>query len=429
MLNIPSLFSRVSAFFLALTFVFWGSHSRASVDERYDIVYERALYALSQGDRDLAISLLKQVVQLNPNSAGAWVDLGLAYCDLGRTDLANEAFQLLERKFQLPTLIQQTINDRRREGCDRRQRGYRATVQFAAGTASNANVAPSSPLVQIGSGVGALILELSDRFRPKADNFIDLGFQVEGPLRDDKNKLLLLVSARQHTRLRDYDFTNLLGAYSRTTSFGSGGDPALVVTALASQSTLAGQLFDQTGRLAIDGWINLDPRTGSGEQSDRLGFGLLATGSRYERDPEYNAVRFEALLRHEGVLRGRWIVQSQLGPLTDHSLNGRPGGDRTGWSGAAELRRNESSGLITMGVSAQVTRDEKPYSAVFFPGVVRDTRRFIATARYEKNLTFISKNFPDGRGFLQGTFDEIRDSISIFSYKNHVLTFGFLKNF
>lgn len=399
------------------------------VDDRYDLVYERALYAISQGDRDLAISLLKQVVQLNPNSAGAWLDLGLVYCDAGLSHLAEEVFQVMERRFQLPALIQQTVNDRRLAGCGDDRINYRVTYQIAVGAASNANIAPSSPLVQIGSGPAAVILELSDKFRPKADNFIDLGLQVQGPERDDKNKFLFLVSTRQHTQLRDYDFTNILGAYSRTTSFNREGEPSVVLTSMASQSTLAGQRFDQTGRLGIDGWIRIGEMKPSRDRlPSRIGIGLLATVSRYDRDPEYNSLRFDALLRQEGSLGG-WSVQSNFGPLVDRPTEGRPGGERKGWSGAAEFQKNGPSGRLIAGFSGQFTKDERPYSAVFFPGVIRDTRRIIATARFERNARDLEPSFPDVTLFFQGTSDHLSDSISIFSYKNQVLTAGFLKYF
>lgn len=420
--------SKVSAVFFALTFVFSGTEAKAATDRRYDLVYERALYAIAQGDRDLATQLLKEVVQLNPDSAGAWFDLALIYCDSGRSELAEETFALLERRFQLPVLIQQTVNDRRRSGCGAASRfDYQMTYQVAAGTASNANIAPSSPLVQIGSGTGALILELSEKFRPRTDNFLDLGFQIQGPRSDEKNKLLLLMSTRRHTELTDYDFTNVLGVYSRTTSFNAKGEPAIVLTAMASQSTLARQPFDQTGRLAVDGWIKFGQSTFDNQTPSRLGFGLLATANHYDKDPEYNALRVEALFRQEAALSKYWTMQSQIGPIADQALNQRPGGDRRGWSGALEFQWNQHFSRLSMGFSGQATKDAAPYSAVFFPGVTRQTRRLIATARYEVNSQTLNIGIAGSRLFIQTTADDLSDSISIFSYKNHILTLGFIK--
>ncbi len=420
-------FEKVSAFFLALTFVFSAASVRADTGGRYDLVYERALHAISQGDRDLAIRLLKDVVQLNPNSAGAWFDLGLLYCDASLSEQAEEAFAVLERRFQLPALIQQTISERRRKGCGVNRFDYQITYQVAAGAASNANIAPSSPLVQIGFGPSAVILELSEKFRPKADNFLDLGLQIQGPKQEEKNKLLLLVSARRHTQLRDYDFTNILGAYSYTTSFDLAGQPALVLTGIGSQSTLAGRPFDQTGRVAIDGWINSGERTAANSSGPRLGFGVIATANRYDQDPEYNALRFEGLFRYEVTISKDWLVQSQIGSLTDRALNGRPGGDRRGWSGVAEVQRNQGKARTLIGFSGQITQDERPYSAVFFPGLIRETRRFIATVRHDVPAEIIHPALPAGRIFFQATFDDLSDSIPIFSFKNQIFTIGFIK--
>ncbi|NBO83391.1 MAG: tetratricopeptide repeat protein, partial [Betaproteobacteria bacterium] len=43
----------------------------------FDVLYEEAQAAMSAGDRSRAVNLLERVVQLNPQSAGALLDLAL----------------------------------------------------------------------------------------------------------------------------------------------------------------------------------------------------------------------------------------------------------------------------------------------------------------------------------------------------------------
>ena len=79
------------ALFLALA-LFAGAALAAPASDAADSLYDSALKALREGREEDALVLLNEVLTREPKHAGAWLDLAIAYCDLGHRDRAESIF-------------------------------------------------------------------------------------------------------------------------------------------------------------------------------------------------------------------------------------------------------------------------------------------------------------------------------------------------
>jgi hypothetical protein len=156
----------------------------------------------------------------------------------------------------------------------------------------------------------------------------------------------------------------------------------------------------------------------------RYGFGLSALGSRYARDSQFDATRFEAGLKYERSFSQGLDFGMSAGRVVDLARNARPGGDREGVFLTAEGFYKSRLGETNVLITGQQLKDQKLYNSLFFPGVRRDTRRFFATVRHEFPLNRLFSVSEQLLGYVQGTIDRSNDDISIFSVKNHIFTSG-----
>ncbi len=120
------------------------AQSISPTNSDFDALYEEAQAAMSAGDRVRAISLMERVIQLNPQSAGALLDLALLYCELGEAGASDQWFSELERRYTLPESIKFLIQFRRQMGClaQPKQANYQFQAQLTRGLVSNVNAAP-----------------------------------------------------------------------------------------------------------------------------------------------------------------------------------------------------------------------------------------------------------------------------------------------
>jgi len=390
----------------------------------FDVLYEEAQAAMSAGDRSRAVNLLERVVQLNPQSAGALLDLALLHCELGDTGAAYQRFSELERRFALPESIESLIRFRRELGC-LAQTNYQFQAQLTKGSVSNVNAAPLSSIVQIGSGERAIFLELTERNRPTSDRFTAFGFQSVGPAASDPNaKWLVFVDSRHYETRSDLNLTNLILGYARPAPFTLGRLTDVSWSASLGRVLLGERGFERSYRFAADAWSLKQSALNHATNRARWGLGSAVSLNRYDQDSRFNSQRIELLARAE-VLPFRSLgISGYAGSIWDLSTDGRPGGDRRGAIVGTELNWVLPVGRATFSSHAQALTDADVFNEVFFPGIERLNRRFFSTLRYEAALPELHPQQPRMILFGQAARERSIDRLSIFSFKNQLLMVG-----
>ena len=146
-----------------------------------------------------AANTLERVVLIDPNNAGAWLDLAIANVEIGNFPVAKSFFNYLEATFAPPTSVQQVIA-RYRQRMDlpstKPQPQWQTTVEFMAGHDTNANnklQASSISITYLGDRYDLLI---DESLRAKADNFAQLTASTRYRKQWDRDGLELLMAAR-----------------------------------------------------------------------------------------------------------------------------------------------------------------------------------------------------------------------------------------
>ncbi len=403
------------------------AQSISPTNSDFDALYEEAQAAMSAGDRVRAVSLLERVIQINPQSAGALLDLALLHCELGEAGAADQRFSELEQRYTLPESIRSLIQFRRQMGClaQPKQANYQFQAQLTRGLVSNVNAAPLSSIVQIGSGERAIFLELTERNRPTADRFSAFGFQSIGPVASDENaKWLVFVDSRQYETRSDLNLTNLILGYAKPAPLSFGMLDDVNWSASLGRVLLGERGFERSYRLAADAWSLKQQTLNHSTNRARWGLGSAVSLNRYDQDSRFNSQRIELLARAEVLPFRSFGISGYGGPILDLSTDGRPGGDRRGAVLGAELNWALPVGRAIFSSQAQTLTDADVFNEVFFPGVERLNRRFFSTLRYEAALPELHPRLPRLVLFGQGARERSIDRLSIFSFKNQILMFG-----
>jgi len=80
-------------------------------------LYVQGLEWMARNNLYRARSLMEQAIALDPNNAGARMDLSLIYCQLGEVAKANEMWAEIEARYSPPASLQKVIQQERLHGC------------------------------------------------------------------------------------------------------------------------------------------------------------------------------------------------------------------------------------------------------------------------------------------------------------------------
>lgn len=122
-----------------------------------------------------AIEAFEHTVLIDPNNAGAWLDLGLAYKQSKQFVSAKAMFDYVESEFQPNQKIRDIIITSRRQMdlAAFSEKKWRGTVEFAVGRDSNANSGILASIIPVTFGTTTIDLPLDASYKPRADNFIN----------------------------------------------------------------------------------------------------------------------------------------------------------------------------------------------------------------------------------------------------------------
>lgn len=152
-------------------------------DVNYD--YLLGVAALDSGKADRATLALERVMAVNPNFAGARLDLARAYFALGDYDRAKDAFEVVLS--QNPPATARTVSEKYLAAIEDKRNPKPSLTGYLEGTFGyDTNVNSAANANQIFMPLFGATFTLSSASVASADNYLSLGggFEYKHPLRD-----------------------------------------------------------------------------------------------------------------------------------------------------------------------------------------------------------------------------------------------------
>jgi hypothetical protein len=306
-------------------------------DTRGQDLYLDAMQSLSEGRQNDASEALMRMVEQEPEHAGAWLDLAIIQCELGRTGEAERLFDLIEMKFNPPQVIRDVISHIRARGCKRWQPERHWSLSVGRGVDSNINQGATNPIFSfVGRGGVLENLELLPEYRPTRDQYTLLSGEYLREL--DSNGTLGFMQGRfqKNDSLSRFDTLSVLFGVEKPWRFGSW---AVRGTGILGFIGLGDALYQRQTQLQMRVTPPLDlPRN--------LQFNLVTGMSHVEylslSDYDANTWELRGVVSYRA---GANHLQGSIGYLSDHPTGARPGGIRDGWLASLLYRRRFEYGI------------------------------------------------------------------------------------
>ena len=210
--------SRVfGALFVVATLFVQGA---AAQDSEAFARYREGAQALAEHRYDDAQAALREAVRLDPEFAGAWLDLALATYAAGDLPQAEELLDTLEARFSVPPPLAALIADLRRQIRARAAPvaaadvwRWRRRLALALGRDSNANAGLAHSELTLTLPSGALALPLTRGAQARADYFGQAALSVAAvrPFASGVLELTGSLDGRRNARETDFDAVELRG--------------------------------------------------------------------------------------------------------------------------------------------------------------------------------------------------------------------------
>lgn len=335
----------------------------AETGDANQAMYLDALRAISEYRHEEAKAILMQLIEREPQHAGAWLDLAIIHCELENKEEAERLFRIMIERFSPPQPILEVIAKQQAQGCAGHVREKYASVLIERGYESNVNQGPSNPNFSLDSGSTRVELQLLPEYLPKADSFTALSMNGARGLNSNGT------SGFVQFRLRHYD---ALSAFN-TVAVAAGIDRpwwiygwGVRTTGMVSLLTLGDQLYQKQGIIQL----RLTPSLALPNNMRLSVIGGL-TKVQYPTLSNYDASTWElrSLLSYDSDV---FHAQGSVGYLSDRAIAARPGGHRHGFIGNASIRRQLFRQYeAELKWSRQIWQNESAYS----PGLIDLTRR------------------------------------------------------
>jgi len=326
-------------------------------------LYLDAMRSLAEGRQYDANDALMRMIELEPQHAGAWLDLAIIQCKLGHAAEAERLFGIIESRFSPPPGILEVIASQRANGCQGWQPHTQWSMLLGRGADSNVNQGASSSSFSIGSGSTRIDLDLTPNYLPQRDQYTLLSSEFRRNLTPNGDTGFVQFRARQNDSVKRYDTTSLVMGLEKPWRFGGWGVKGAASLGLLS---LGSQLYQKQGQ--IQARISPPLALPSGFQ-----FSVLSGLSRVEYPTLAN---FDSSIAEVGGLlaylgKGAQI-QGNFSRLSDRRPTAHLGGNRHGWAasllGQARIA-DRLNGELSW--SRQSWMSQSAYS----PGLIDQTRR------------------------------------------------------
>jgi hypothetical protein len=373
-------------------------------------LYQEALQLLEQGDRLGAIERYNRLLQTLPNHAGAWLDLGLLYCEQGDVGRAHQIFDQVESRFAPPPAIRELIQHYRTVGCVSNPAPIaRWLVTISGGHTNNVNHGLRSSEIDLPLIGTSLILDKA--YLPRSSATAAIGLNYVRPLKSLPGTQWFVSLTQKHfASVQEYNQSSFLAGLTHQRAIGAWSQESELV---ATYLSLGGRTH-QTGFLGQTGlWM---PVTGSGKF--RFGAEVAASRWNYPRDPLYTSTIVEGRVAAKWAPSERVLVRVAFGPLLDRAEQSRLGLDRKGYNLTLNGQWAASDTLrLDAGFRQRRQQDEAVYSPLFGEIRRRSTQR-----QWVAGLQYKSSAAAPGAWRLEWERAQSRDNIPLFPFSSQTLT-------
>lgn len=384
-----------------------NAHAQNDSDGQTDSqdLYRDALRSITEGRRDDASETLKRVIEKEPLHAGAWLDLALIQCGLGRTAEAERLFAAIEQRFAPPPEIQKLIDQTRAAGCASWEPRTQYSIIMSRGIDQNVNQgANSATYTPSSSSDGGLVL-LPD-FLPKHDQYSVVTADYVRDVTPNGSQAFVQFQDRRNDHLHDYDSAALFAGIDTPWRYGAW---KLRTTGSVGLTTLGGHLYQR--QVQLQGQL-MPPLP----LPDTMQMSLLTGVTHVDYNTLDNFRGNTAELRGQMTYRGGdHYASASFGLLNDRASEMRPGGNRHGNSVALQWRQllpAYSTGEL--GYTRQTWNSQSAYS----PGLIEEVRAQ-TTQVWRAALTYpLNKN---QNLLLEARRVQNKENISIFQYNDRQL--------
>jgi hypothetical protein len=379
-------------------------------------LYSEALEAVARNDSQAASALLEQLVQQQPDHAGAWLDMAMLYCSAGYTRQALTLFDAIEHRFAPPPGILELIRLQRASGCqpntqvDVAAPGDAWRAQLGRGFESNVNQGARDLNVSLPGAGGPLELQLTPDSGAQGDGLIALDVDTRRPVGTAGAQAWAAWQSRRYDSLHRFDMHALtLGASQPWKSDLWRGQ----LEASASWMRLGDALYQQVAgvRVAASPWQRLP----AGWQADVSGGW---TRTQYPTARNFDAQRVDVRGTLAYAAPG-WRGQLLVGMQRDAPLAERPGGKRHGWSAEWGVGWPVAGVAVAeLGGTLQSWHDAQDYA----PGLI-DQARMQRTLSSRAALVWPAG--AQGEWVLEARQVRNNENIGLFAYDTLSLRLGY----
>lgn len=376
-----------------------------NADEAKEL-YENALQSIAEGRKKDASATLARVIEKEPRHAGAYLEVALIQCSLGRSNEAERLFAIIETRFDPSPLILDLINEARQTGCDNWQASSTATVTLARGIDQNVNQGASNPNYIIDRDGGQIALPLLPDFLPKHDQYTAIGVDYMREVTPNGTIGIAQFQGRRNDTLSQYDSSGIYLGLETPYRFGAW---TLRTTGTLGLVALGGSFYQRQ--------LQLQARIGPPlPLPNSVQFNLTGgvTHTQYMTLTNFDSNTFE--LRGQFTYHKNSLYSSaSFSYQDDRARAQRPGGDRQGFVANLLVRRKLGSAYIgELGYSRQGWGSSEAYA----PGLIDQVRKQ-TTHALRATLSYpISKQQSVQ---LEARVVRNRENISLFQYNNRQL--------
>jgi len=360
---------------------------------------------------------MEKAVELNPNNAGAWLDLSLIHCQLGDVERANHIWDEIEARFSPPSSLKAVIHKGRSHGCEHRAKKREVELEVARGHSSNMNQGVKSISLDLPSNIGPVPVELLPQFGRTPDSYTQLNgaLRLTSPGPGVQARLSFQQRENDHLKLLSIMNVGMDASIPQSIDIG-----LLDWGAGLGQATLGGSLFQRSTRLRVGLRPHAQPLPGWD-----LTFGLAASQVDY---PNYE--NMTARPRDLQVSFFREWVGARLELFgqrsADYAKEARPGGDKSGGRLGFNLLQvlqslGEQSVFAKLSWDAQSWRGTKAYS----PGFIDEPRKQLLST------TSFALLLPNGKTELwsfEARQQRNSENIKLFEYEVRTLELSYKRN-
>ena len=339
-----------------------AAENALATSEKQESLYLDAMRSIADGRQNDASDMLTRMIMLEPQHAGAWLDLAIIQCELGHAKEAERLFDAIVTRFAPPAAILEVIAASRARGCVAWRPSSRLSVLLGRGYDTNVNQGASSPGFSFGIGADLVQVQLLPDFLPRRDQFTLFQSEYSRDLSANGTTGSLQFQARVNDRLSHFDVAAAVAAVEHPWRLNGWNVRGIGTLALL---TLDGRLYQTQTTVQARVTPQL-PLTDTLQLSIVPGFAHVA----YPTLTGYNANTAE--LRGQLTYRlPQAEINASLGYLTDFAAGSRPGGDRKGWASAVRLNKRLGAGMFgELGWSRQTWQSTTAYA----PGLIDAVR-------------------------------------------------------